>query len=203
MSLSRGIWNVLQSWDFPAGIFFFPIDVLNKANHSMYKNCFCSLWLGKELEKCKGKHGPATELHSSLQNFRPRSLKGAQPSHLSLNFWAIKEEEWQEHLNLPQVSTERGQTTPFTDFYYNLDITTADYSSNLVVTTTTPTFCCILYLQTELSQRPGKRGGSGAATWTSSFRSRAGKIKINLTQTTTHRNTLHIYEESVQLLSHV
>lgn len=79
---------------------------------------------------------PATELHSSLQNFRASSLRGAQPSSFSLNFSATKEEELQEHLKLPQISTERGQTTQFTDFYFNLHINTADCSPSLVVTIT-------------------------------------------------------------------
>lgn len=162
---------------------------------------FLFLVVGKRTWEMQSQTWPATEFHSSLQNFRPRSLKGAQPSYFSLNFWAIKEEELQEHLKLPQVSTEHGQTTQFTDFYYSLNITTADCSSNLAVTT--PIYCCIFYLQTELSQRPGKEGGSGAATWIFAFRTRAGKIKINLTHTTTHRNTLYIHGESGQLLSHV
>lgn len=132
---------------------------------------FLFLVVGKRTWEMQSQTCPAIELHSSLQNFRPRGLKGAQPSYLSLHFWAIKEEELQEHLKLPQVSTDHGQTTQFTDFYYNLDITTADYSS---------TFYCILYLQTELSQRPGKGGDSGAATWTFSFRSRAEKNQNKL-----------------------
>lgn len=48
-------------------------------------------------------------------------------------------------------------------------------------------------------------GDSGAATWTFSLRTKAGKIKIILTETTTNRNILYIYiyEDSVQLLSRV
>lgn len=90
--------------------------------------------VGKRTWEMQSQTCPTTELHSSFQNFRPSSLRGAQPSYFSLNFWAIKEEELQEHLKLPQVSTECGQTTQFTDFYYNLDITIAYDSSNLVVT---------------------------------------------------------------------
>lgn len=90
--------------------------------------------VGKRTWEMQSQTCPTTELHSSFQNFRPRSLRGAQPSYFSLNFWAIKEEELQEHLKLPRVSTERGQTTQFTDFYYNLDFTTGYYSSNWVVT---------------------------------------------------------------------
>lgn len=80
---------------------------------------------------------------SELQTQKPQEIT----TFLLLPEFLSHKRRITEHLKLPQVSTKRGQTTQFTDFYCNLDITTADYSSTLVVTTTPVIFGCILYLQ--------------------------------------------------------
>lgn len=90
------------------------------------------------------------------------------------------------HRTWPNHSIYRFLLQPW---YY----TTADYSSHLVVTTTTALIFLLCSLFTNsASHRPAKGGDSGAATWTFSFR--LEKIKINLTQTTTNRNILYIHE---------
>lgn len=155
---------------------------------------------GKRTWEMQSQTCPVTELHSSLQNFGSRSLKGAQPSYFSPNFWAIKE-ELQEHLKLPQVSIECGQTTQFTDFYYNLDISTAYYCSNFVVTAP-PILCCILYLQTGLCFSGTQVQPLELFHW----ELKLGKSKSTLLrpqQTEIFYIYIYIYEDSVQLLSRV
>lgn len=93
------------------------IDVLNKANNSTYKNCFCSLWLGKELEKCKAKHAL---LQNCIHHFTAFLLLPQFLSHKGRRITGTPKAASNFHRTWPNHSIYRFLLQPWYDYSWLL-----------------------------------------------------------------------------------
>lgn len=186
------MWNVFQSWDFSAGIFFLQMSSTRpiisctktvsvpcgweknlrnaKPNMSYYRIAF----IISELQTQQSQGSTTFLFLPEFLSHKGRKITGTPKAASSF------------HRMWPNHSIYRFLLQPW--YYYSLWF--FQFSGHELQLPFLVVF--FIYKLGSVSQRPDKGGDSGAATWTFSLRTRAGKIKINLTQTTTNRNTLYI-----------